>query len=158
MIDPLAVGLKFAFVIVLYLFVLWVARGSLRDLSRVRSAVVEGTIAPPSDDGRPSPIDLRRGVRPRLVVIAGRGYDPGFLVELLEPVTLGRGADVDLHVDDPFASAHHTRLTPGGECSYVEDLGSTNGTFVNGSRLDRPRRLAPGDRIKIGDTEFRYDE
>ena len=59
--------------------------------------------------------------------------------------------------DDEFASAHHARVEPRRDGVWVEDVGSTNGTFVNGSRLDRPRKLAPGDVIRVGETDLRFE-
>jgi pSer/pThr/pTyr-binding forkhead associated (FHA) protein len=74
------------------------------------------------------------------------------------PVTIGRSADNDLALQaDEFASSHHARVEPRRDGVWVEDVGSTNGTFVNGSKLSRPRRLDPGDVIRVGETEFRFE-
>ena len=58
---------------------------------------------------------------------------------------------------DEFASAHHARFEPRRDGVYVEDIGSTNGTFVNGIRLTRDRKLVPGDVVRIGETDLRFE-
>ena len=59
---------------------------------------------------------------------------------------------------DEFASARHARIEPRRDGVWVSDLGSTNGTFVNGVQLDRPRKLVTGDLVRTGETELRYEE
>ena len=54
-------------------------------------------------------------------------------------------------------TARHARFEPRRDGVWVEDVGSTNGTYVNGVRLDAPRRLRAGDVIRIGETDFRFD-
>ena len=58
----------------------------------------------------------------------------------------------------PLASSNHARIYPRGEFMYVEDMGSTNGTYLNGRALTTGERLKPSDVIRIGDTEYRYQE
>ena len=67
-----------------------------------------------------------------------------------------RQNDLGLEADE-FASARHARFEPRRDGVWVEDVGSTNGTFVNGARLEEPRRLRPGDVVRIGDTDLRFD-
>jgi pSer/pThr/pTyr-binding forkhead associated (FHA) protein len=74
------------------------------------------------------------------------------------PLTIGRGGQNDIPLEgDEFASARHARIEPRRDGVWVEDLGSTNGTFVNGSQIDEPQRLAPGDVVRVGDTEIRFE-
>jgi pSer/pThr/pTyr-binding forkhead associated (FHA) protein len=61
-------------------------------------------------------------------------------------------------VDDPFASSAHARIFDRGGFMYVEDMGSTNGTYLNGRQLKTASRLSMGDTIRIGDSEYRYEE
>jgi pSer/pThr/pTyr-binding forkhead associated (FHA) protein len=61
-------------------------------------------------------------------------------------------------VDDPFASSAHARVYPRGDFMYLEDMGSTNGTYLNGRQIRTPERLKVADLIRIGDTEYRYQE
>ena len=74
------------------------------------------------------------------------------------PLTIGRSADNDIELrGDQFASAAHARVDPRPDGVWLHDLGSTNGTFVNGIKLDSPRRLAPGDVVRVGETDLRYE-
>lgn len=154
--DPIAVALKFAFLILLFLFIVWVVRSSARDLSSAEQTEFDPLLGG-GEDG-PAPIDLRRGVHPKLVVVAANRYETGSSFDLLGGLLLGRDKPADVIVEDVFASARHARITPRGPYNFVEDLGSTNGTYLNGSRLEGSERLSPGDKITIGDTEFRYEE
>ncbi|MGZ4203276.1 MAG: FHA domain-containing protein, partial [Thermoleophilaceae bacterium] len=72
--------------------------------------------------------------------------------------TLGRSSSADIEVDDPFASSAHARIFPRGDFMYIEDVGSTNGTYLNGRQLRQPEQLKPADSVRIGDTEYRYRE
>jgi predicted component of type VI protein secretion system len=80
----------------------------------------------------------------------------GQRVEVTSALVVGRQA-ADLVVDDPQVSRRHAALRPAGGDLEVEDLGSLNGTWVNGSRINRPTRLAPGDRLRVGDTTFEVE-
>ena len=73
-----------------------------------------------------------------------------------ESFVLGPDAAAALRGDD-FASAEHARFEPRRDGVWLTDVGSTNGTFVNGARLERPRKLARGDTIRIGATDLRFD-
>src|SRR5262249_58439949 len=95
----------------------------------------------------------------RLVVLKSPTLGPGDIVKLdSHALRVGRGGDNDLSVEgDEFASSHHARFEPRRDGVYVEDIGSTNGTFVNGIRVARERRLAPGDVVRIGETDLRFE-
>jgi serine protease Do len=89
----------------------------------------------------------------KLVVRAGA--DTGKTIELADTVLVGRGDDCDLVLADDKASRHHARLTATAEGTVtVEDLGSTNGTFVDGSRITGPTPLEPGVELVVGDTRL----
>jgi len=158
--DPVAVALKFGFLAVLFLFLLWVARSSMRDLSQPdeASVVMDGDdpMAVPRRERRGP--DLRAGVDPRLEVVAAMGLDPGTEFELGDGATMGRADGSDIPVDDPFASSVHARIFPREQFMYIEDMGSTNGTYLNGRRLRSAERLKVGDTVRIGETEYRYQE
>ena len=74
------------------------------------------------------------------------------------PLSIGRTPDNQLVVNDIKASSHHAEIRPDGQSYSIIDLGSTNGTFLNGQRLEprMPRQLNPGDTIRIGDTPYTY--
>jgi hypothetical protein len=163
--DPVAVALKFGFLAVLYLFLLWVARSSMRDLAGEHedaSVVMEADDSPagvavPRRRQQQGP-DLRAGVDPRLEVVAAMGLEPGTHFDLSEGATMGRADGADIEIDDPFASSVHARIFPRGQFMYIEDMGSTNGTYHNGRRLRGAERLKVGDTVRIGETEYRYQE
>lgn len=163
---PVSVMLKFGFLIVLYLFLLWVSRSALRDL-RGGGAQVTGfqvgvsANAPADATGLHSastlgPADVVSRA-PRLVVERAPGHDPGMIYDLDGDVVLGRGDRAEIRLSDPFASSRHARVYEQGRILVIEDLGSTNGTYLNEELLDGPRPLHPGDRVRIGDSEFSFE-
>lgn len=158
--EPLAVALKFGFLAVLYLFLLWVVRSAMRDLSRYEAtpAAAEPVDLPGPRRRERSTPDLRSGVSPRLQVVAAMGYEPGTMFEVGEGATFGRSDNADIRVDDAFASSAHARIFPRSEFMYLEDMGSTNGTYLNGRQVKTAERLKMADTIRIGDSEYRYEE
>lgn len=154
MLDPVAVGLKFGFLAILYLFLLWTARSALKDL--------RGTaVAPDWDDAtgmHPAGAALAEtGGNPRLRVDTAPGYQPGAAFDVSQGALLGRGDQANIKLEDQFSSSAHARLVPHGDALVLEDLGSTNGTFLNGTQLSGPAPLHSGDRIRIGDSEFTFE-
>ena len=95
----------------------------------------------------------------RLVVVKSADLQDGDGFELNSAqLTIGRGNQNDIPIaTDAYASARHARFEPRQDGVWVQDLGSTNGTFLNGTRLDRPRRLSQGDIVRIGETDLRYE-
>jgi FHA domain len=158
--EPLAVALKFGFLAVLYLFLLWVARSAQRDLSRTEALDSAAGDSPeqPLARRRGKAAPERPGVQPRLEVVAAMGYDPGTQLNVSGGVTLGRADGAEIRVEDQFASSNHARIYARGEYMYIEDMGSTNGTYLNGRQLTSSERLKPSDVVRIGDTEYRYQE
>ena len=73
-------------------------------------------------------------------------------------LVLGRGDQAEIRLEDPFASSRHARIVRQGGVMVLEDLGSTNGTYLNEEVLGGPAPLHPGDRVRIGDSEFTYLE
>ena len=163
MLDPVAVVLKFAFLAVLYLFLLWVARSALKDLRRgVGGAAAPAPGATDYDmatgmHSAASGFGVAGGEAPRLRVHSAPGLRSGSAYDLSEGILLGRGNDVDIRLEDSFASSRHARLIPQGDVVVLEDLGSTNGTRLNGEPVAGPQPLHQGDRIQIGDSEFSFE-
>ena len=95
----------------------------------------------------------------RLVVLKSPAIPEGTTFELdASALTIGRGGQNDVPIEeDEFASARHARFEPRRDGVWVQDRGSTNGTYVNGAQLDRPRRLAEGDVVRVGETDLRYE-
>ena len=158
--EPLAVALKFGFLLVLYLFLLWVVRSAMHDLSRYESsAAAAEPVEPPRPRRKESALpNLRAGVSPRLRVVAAMGHEPGTTFDIGDGATMGRSDGAEIRVDDPFASSAHARIFSRGEYMYLEDMGSTNGTYLNGRQVRSTERLKPADVIRIGDSEYRYEE
>jgi FHA domain len=157
--DPIAVALKFGFLAVLYLFLLWMARSALKDLRRDGGR--EGYGGPDYEDATGMHV-ASEGLasepgRPLLRVATGAGLRAGSAYDLSEGALLGRGDGADIRLEDAFASTRHARLVPQGDVIVLEDLGSTNGTYLNGEPLRGPQPLHVGDQIKIGDSEFRFE-
>ncbi len=160
MLEPVSVGLKFGFLVVLYLFLAWVARSALKDLRRPSGAAAPVTHTPVDDaTGMYAAADGLGGggdeFEPRLLVDHATGHESGIAYDLMSGATLGRG-DVEIKLDDPFASTRHARISREGYVVVIEDLGSTNGTYLNEEPLTGPQPLHTGDRIRIGDSEFSY--
>ena len=158
--EPLAVALKFGFLVVLYLFLLWVARSAMKDLSRYERAPAAEPVEPPSRRRQEQGAlpHLRAGVSPHLTVVAAMGHEPGTTFDVGEGATMGRSDGAAIRIDDPFASSAHARIFPQGEYMYLEDMGSTNGTYLNGRQVKATERLKMADVIRIGDSEYRYEE
>jgi pSer/pThr/pTyr-binding forkhead associated (FHA) protein len=89
---------------------------------------------------------------PELSLEIVEGAGAGGIVGLAGPVTVGRGRDADLVLTDELVSRHHAQVTPAGSGAVVEDLGSRNGTFVNGEAIHGPTHLTPGDQLQLGVT------
>ena len=157
MLDPVAVALKFGFLAILYLFLLWMARSALKDLRR---SAADGTSAPPYEEAtglHTASAAASDGGAPRLRVATAVGLPAGAAYDLREGALLGRGDQADIVLEDSFASSRHARLVPHGDVMVLEDLGSTNGTYLNGEPLRGPQPLHVGDTIRIGDSEFTFE-
>jgi hypothetical protein len=157
--DPVAVALKFGFLAVLYLFLLWMARSALKDLRRsaYESGPDEGPDYSDATGMHTAGAAARPSGTPKLRVGAGAGLRSGAAYDLSEGALLGRGDQADIVLEDSFASSRHARLVPHGDVIVLEDLGSTNGTYLNDEPLRGPQPLHPGDRIRIGDSDFTFE-
>lgn len=154
MLEPVSVGLKFGFVAVLYLFLLWVARSALKDLRR--SADTGGPASEPIAPDATGVHQAASADGPALLVVEkAPGHQPGSRYDVARGATMGRG-DVEIVLEDPFASSRHARVERQGGVMVIEDLGSTNGTYLNEELLRGPQPLHPGDRVRIGDSVFRF--
>jgi hypothetical protein len=161
--EPASVALKFGFVAVLFLFLLWVARSGMKDLKRVPGSGGRGASQwvdepePSSETSLHSAVGGKLG-EPRLIVERAPGHTPGMEYDLHDGAVLGRGDQAEIRLEDPFASSKHARIVRQGGVMVLEDLGSTNGTYLNEEVLGGPSPLHSGDRVRIGDSEFTYDD
>ena len=160
--------LKIAFLVLLYLFVWRVIRTVGREPKAGATARAGGS---PTADSMiltpgaaaaaglgPAAGRQRRPVH--LVVQRSPSLDAGAVFPVdSAPVTLGRGGQNDLVLDgDEFASARHARIEARGDGVWVQDLDSTNGTFLNGARVVGAERMSPGDVLRVGETDLRLEE
>jgi hypothetical protein len=140
--DPTVATLwliRFLFLGSLYLFLFGVVRVLLRDL---RAAAREPVTA-----------------LGRLVVVASEVDEPtiGATFPLDAVATLGRDVNNTIVVDDPFASTEHAVLSFRGRAWYLQDLDSTNGTYLNGTPVDGLAAVAFGDEVQVGRVRFRLE-
>jgi pSer/pThr/pTyr-binding forkhead associated (FHA) protein len=146
--------LKIAFLVLLYLFIWRIVRSAARDLRLPQESMI---LSPQQASALlPQPSARAQG---QLVVVTSPALGKGDIVTLdSHALRVGRGGDNELPIErDEYASSHHARFEPRRDGVYVEDIGSTNGTFVNGIHLTRERRLAPGDIVRIGETDLRFE-
>lgn len=146
--------LKIAFLVLLYLFIWRIVRTASRDLRLPQESMVLAPHQAKQLLGR-APVPTGR-----LVVLASPAIDVGTERVLdAAAVTVGRGDANDVPLErDEFASARHARFEPRRDGVWIEDVGSSNGTYVNGARLSRARRLRPGDVVRIGQTDLRFEQ
>ena len=152
-------ALKIAFLVLLYLFVVRVIRSAGRD--RPTAPSQDSMILTPAaaraaglGRGRSEPRSVR------LVVQRSPSLDEGEAFPLNSaPITVGRAGQNDLVLDgDEFASARHARIEVRGDGVWVQDLDSTNGTYVNGARVTGAQRMAAGDVLRVGETDLVVEE
>ena len=149
-VEEALLGLKIAFLVLLYLFIWRIVRTASRDIRTPQDSFVL----------TPSGAQAHRSVLPgRLVVVRSDVVAVGTQFDVdSTSLTVGRSPQNDVELEgDQFASARHAQFDPRADGLWVQDVGSTNGTFVNGSRIGRPRKLANGDVVRVGGTDLRYD-
>jgi hypothetical protein len=126
--------------------------------------LLEASDAPPLEGAaaraaeRDSAFDLASDIHPRLVVEESPTLPSGEEFDLTGGVTIGRSSSSDLAIDDSFVSHMHARILRRGQYYFIEDLGSTNGTFLNDQRVERDAQLKVRDVLRMGDTVLRYEE
>jgi hypothetical protein len=150
-IEEVLLLLKVVFLILLYLFIWRIVRLASKDMRTPQ----ESFVLAPQRPARPA----ESRPKGRLVVVSSPSFSEGHVHSLdSSPLMVGRGAQNHLPLEnDEYASANHARFEPRRDGVWVVDVGSTNGTYVNGVRLDEPRRLAEGDVIRIGESDFRFE-
>lgn len=155
-VDTALLALKIGFLVLLYLFIWMIVRSATRD---VRAAPQESIVigAAQADELRAAS-RAQPGPPGRFRVVASPTLPPGELLVFRAAVTVGRAPDSGLRLDrDEFASSRHARITPAPNGLWIEDLGSTNGTYVNGAPVTTSRQLLPGDLVRVGETELRVE-
>ena len=145
--------LKIAFLVLLYLFIWRIVRSAARDVRMPQESFV---LAPGSIPGLGQEQQVASG---RLVVVKSPALDDGDELTLdSSALLLGRGSTNDVNLArDEYASTSHARVEPRRDGVWLEDVGSTNGTYLNGIKLSHAKRLTPGDIVRVGETELRYE-
>ena len=148
---------------VLFLALLWVFIASA--VSVIRSDLFGRTVPLPNQPGAqeleqpPPPPKKTKRTRgaPRVLTIT-QGSQAGQSANLADGVILiGRGADAQLNLEDDYVSTRHARVVSGENGVYLEDLGSTNGSYVNGQRITGPTTITLSDTIRIGRTTLKLE-
>lgn len=182
MIDIVLLVLKIAILFLLYLFIWQVVKSAVQNVrgGGVASAAAPDVALPAGDRLAPvftpaereqrredrdvertmdgQKMDFSAHIDPRLVVEESPIVPVGVVFPLEGWITVGRAATSDIILDEQFVSSTHARLVPRGQFYYVEDLGSTNGTFVNERQVTEEAQLKLDSRLRIGETTFRYEE
>lgn len=153
-VETTLLALKIAFLVLLYLFIWRIVRSAARDLRLPQESMILAPQQAAALIAQPSTRELGR-----LVVLASPALREGEMYRLAStPLTVGRGSNNDVPIEaDEYASSRHARFEPRRDGVWIEDIGSTNGTFVNGIRLTRERRLTPGDVVRVGETDLRFE-
>jgi pSer/pThr/pTyr-binding forkhead associated (FHA) protein len=138
---------KIAFLIVLYLFVARAVRAVLLDVYGPRADKPPGRRRRGRQQAAPRPARTSRKMPRELVV---NDLDGKRNVPLRDSVTIGRAASCDLVVSDNYVSNVHARIFAKDGAYWLEDLGSTNGTYVNRGKVSVPVAIGPGDEVRVG--------
>jgi pSer/pThr/pTyr-binding forkhead associated (FHA) protein len=150
--DETLLILKIVFLVLLYGFILLVVRSATKEIGGApQESIILGA-------AEADALRAELGVRPtRFRVLGGPGLRTGRTIEIVSATVIGRDAGTGIRLDgDEFASSQHARIEPRQDGVWVEDLGSTNGTFLNGERITA-ERLKPGDVVRVGQTELRLE-
>ena len=148
--DETLLILKIAFLVLLYGFILLVIRSATKGMDQApQESIVLGA-------AEAAALRAEHGYGPtRLLVVSSPELAQGATIEVSAPLIVGRDAQSGIQLGhDEFASSRHARIEPRPEGAWVDDLGSTNGTYVNGSKLKKGRIAKAGDVIRIGATEL----
>ena len=150
MVKQLLLLLQVGFVVLLYLFIWRVIRVASRDMAVGQESMVLRPVRPAAK------AEPARSAG-QLVVVQSPELEQGTRIEIGRDLVAGRDAGLDIPLGaDGYASGRHARFGRGQDGDVVEDLHSTNGTYVNGERLAGVRRLAAGDVVTIGQTQLSY--
>lgn len=159
--------LKYALIVVIWIFFAFALRAVWRETRRAQrtpaSVSARPVVASAGSSAQAEAHQNAARVTPTggpktgaLVVLAVAGPLEGRRLELATPATIGRDASCDLTLaDDRFVSGHHAEVVKEGRRIIVRDLGSTNGTFVNGERVEGSMRVTRGDVLQVGQSAFR---
>lgn len=142
--------IRFAYLAILWIFVLSAISVIRSDMFGARVPETARGGATPAR-GKSKPPSRRRGSPTHLIVV--EGDNTGARAELENaPLLIGRGSDAAIRLDDDYVSTRHARVAASGDEWFVEDLGSTNGTYVGSVRITQPTTIGLGIQVRIGKT------
>jgi len=144
--EPLLNVLKICLLVLLYLFFFRVLRAVWAEVHLARAT------APVRGERRPARLARSRERRPPKLTVVEPESIAGQTYPLGDELTVGRAAGCQITLDDNYASQIHARIFTRDGQLYVEDLGSTNGTYLNRRKVSAPMVVSGGDRIQIGST------
>ena len=145
--------IRVAFLAILWIFVLSAISVIRSDMfgARVPETARGGAPVPERRKGAKAAKKPRRGAPTHLLVVEGE--NPGTRAELADaPLLIGRGSDAAIKLDDDYVSTRHARIAASGDEWFVEDLGSTNGTYVGPVRITQPTTIGLGVQVRVGKT------
>jgi hypothetical protein len=143
--------IRFSYLAILWIFVLSAISVIRSDMFGARvPAAARPTAAKPRTGKPAKPAKPRRGSPTRVEVV--EGANRGAAADLGTPILIGRGNDAAIRLDDDYVSTRHARIAASGDQWFVEDLGSTNGTYVGSHRITQPTTVSLGTQIRIGKT------
>ena len=142
--------IRVAFLAILWIFVLSAISVIRSDMFGARVPETARGAAPAPRKGKAAK-KPRRGSPTHLVVVEGE--NAGTRAELADaPLLIGRGSDAAIKLDDDYVSTRHARVASSGDEWFVEDLGSTNGTYVGSVRITQPTTIGLGVQVRVGTT------
>jgi pSer/pThr/pTyr-binding forkhead associated (FHA) protein len=143
--------IKVGFLALLWMFVLSSVSVIKSDMFGERVDPQRAAAAPKPSKPSKRQQKKKRGAPTQLVI--SEGANAGVSVPLEgQPILLGRGADATIRLDDDYVSTRHARFVPHGDDWYIEDLGSTNGTYIGSQRITTPMVVAIGVQVRVGKT------
>ena len=145
--------IRIAFLAILWIFVLSAVGVVRSDMfgARVNDSAAAAAPRATKNNKKSKPPKPRKGAPTHVLVVEGRSQ--GERADLSQaPILIGRGADAAIVLDDDYVSTRHARIAASGDQWFVEDLGSTNGTYLGSARITQPTTLSLGTQVRIGKT------
>jgi pSer/pThr/pTyr-binding forkhead associated (FHA) protein len=142
--------IKISYLAILWIFVLSAISVVRSDMFGARVPQTAREAATPKPRRQPKQ-KARKGSPTHVLVVDGA--NKGERADLASaPILIGRGNDAAIRLDDDYVSTRHARIAASGDQWFVEDLGSTNGTYIGSARITQPTTLALGTQVRIGKT------
>ena len=143
--------IKISYLAILWIFVLSAISVVRSDMFGARLPQGAREATAPKPRRQPKPKKAKKGSPTHVLVVDGANR--GEQADLAQaPILIGRGSDAAIRLDDDYVSTRHARIAASGDQWFVEDLGSTNGTYIGSARITQPTTLTLGTQVRIGKT------